>query len=410
MTISIDTIKVLMGGITPNRRGLRLRLNRHVWRLLLPLFFCVATFAQNPVSGPFQSGLTANLPASCGISGQQYWATDGGTSGTLWICKVPTWESIAAGSSGSGNVVGPGSSTTGDLPSFSDTTGKVIGDSGIASANVPLLNAANVFTANQAVSKNGAASTPSQLFSGTWFTGGSTTTTKPQVLIEPTGTTSTAWSTNGTGLGVNAASGFTGNLLDLQVNGAHEAYVDSGGIGHFSGGTSIGNSQLGASLIYGNQYQDSTGVKGYWYTATSGINWQNVNRVTTNVNVAIQAIAAQTADLQDWSSSTPTVLAGVTAGGNIYEGLGQKFTVTHGSNATAGFATLSSGSVVVATTALGTIGTSGGGGDSVVLSEQVCSGTCAGVWLVSATASTGFTIGGAATDNSIVYWEIKHVN
>jgi hypothetical protein len=29
----------------------------------------------------------------------------------------------------------------------------------------------------------------------------------------------TAWSTSGTGLGVNAASGFAGNLLDLQVNG-----------------------------------------------------------------------------------------------------------------------------------------------------------------------------------------------
>jgi hypothetical protein len=42
------------------------------------------------------------------------------------------------------------------------------------------------------------------------------------VLIEPTGTTSTAWSTSGTGLGVNAASGFAGNLLDLQVNGTSQ--------------------------------------------------------------------------------------------------------------------------------------------------------------------------------------------
>jgi hypothetical protein len=68
-------------------------------------------------------------------------------------------------------------------------------------------------------SLNGAASAPPGTFTGTWFTGGTATTTKPQVLIEPTGTTSTAWSTSGTGLGVNAASGFAGNLLDLQVNG-----------------------------------------------------------------------------------------------------------------------------------------------------------------------------------------------
>jgi hypothetical protein len=42
------------------------------------------------------------------------------------------------------------------------------------------------------------------------------------VLIEPTGTTSTAWSTSGTGLGVNAVSAFAGRLLDLQINGTSE--------------------------------------------------------------------------------------------------------------------------------------------------------------------------------------------
>jgi hypothetical protein len=78
-------------------------------------------------------------------------------------------------------------------------------------------------------SLNGAASAPPGTFTGTWFTGGTATTTKPQVLIEPTGTTSTAWSTSGTGLGVNAASGFAGNLLDLQVNGTSQIAGTSGG-------------------------------------------------------------------------------------------------------------------------------------------------------------------------------------
>jgi hypothetical protein len=49
------------------------------------------------------------------------------------------------------------------------------------------------------------------------------------VLIEPTGTASTAWSTAGTGLGVNAASGFVGNLLDLQVNGTRRAAITASG-------------------------------------------------------------------------------------------------------------------------------------------------------------------------------------
>jgi hypothetical protein len=91
-------------------------------------------------------------------------------------------------------------------------------------------------------SLNGAASAPPGTFTGTWFTGGTATTTKPQVLIEPTGTTSTAWSTSGTGLGVNAASGFGGRLLDLQTNGTSRAVVTGAGL------VGIGTSAPGALL------------------------------------------------------------------------------------------------------------------------------------------------------------------
>lgn len=78
-------------------------------------------------------------------------------------------------------------------------------------------------------SANGAASSPPGVFSGTWFSGGTSTTTKPQILIEPSGATSTNWSTSGTGLGVNAATGFTGNLVDVQLNGAARFRVTSAG-------------------------------------------------------------------------------------------------------------------------------------------------------------------------------------
>jgi hypothetical protein len=70
---------------------------------------------------------------------------------------------------------------------------------------------------------------PAKAFTGTWATGFGATNTKPHLLIEPTGTTSTGWSTSGTGLGVNAASGFGGNLLDLQVNGSRKLNVASDG-------------------------------------------------------------------------------------------------------------------------------------------------------------------------------------
>jgi hypothetical protein len=74
------------------------------------------------------------------------------------------------------------------------------------------------------------ASAPAKHFTGSWFTGGTSTTTKPHFLIEPAGTTSTAWSASGTGLGVNAPSGFAGNLLDLQMNGVTTVYATAAGL------------------------------------------------------------------------------------------------------------------------------------------------------------------------------------
>lgn len=76
---------------------------------------------------------------------------------------------------------------------------------------------------------NSTASSPIYTLTGTWFTGGTTTTTKPHFLIEPTGATSTNWNTNGTAIGVNAATGFTGNFLDLQLNAANILSVSQTG-------------------------------------------------------------------------------------------------------------------------------------------------------------------------------------
>jgi hypothetical protein len=76
--------------------------------------------------------------------------------------------------------------------------------------------------------------------------GGTSTNTKPQFLIEPTGTTSTGWSAFGTAIGVNAANGFTGNLLDLQVNGVNVFAVPTNGRIFMPPGSRIG---LGVSPL-----------------------------------------------------------------------------------------------------------------------------------------------------------------
>ncbi|MGZ3770417.1 MAG: beta strand repeat-containing protein [Bdellovibrio sp.] len=99
------------------------------------------------------------------------------------------------------------------------------------------------------VAKAGTASMPGVRIDGSWFTGGTSTTTEPQLLIEPAGTASTAWSTAGTGLGVNAGAGFTGNLIDAQLNGVSKFKVDSTGkiTGDGSGLSNLGTAQIPAA-------------------------------------------------------------------------------------------------------------------------------------------------------------------
>jgi len=136
-------------------------------------------------------------------------------------------------------TVTPTQNRTISFPDATGTVGLVAGSSGQLLYNASGANAgASTLTYDGSIlttsgrfinSYNATASSPAKAFTGTWFTGGTSTTTKPQVVIEPTGTTSTSWSTSGTGLGVNAASGFAGKLLDLQVNGTSQFAVDAAG-------------------------------------------------------------------------------------------------------------------------------------------------------------------------------------
>jgi hypothetical protein len=132
-------------------------------------------------------------------------------------------------------VVTPTANRTISFPNATGTVALVAGSSGQllynnAGVNAGVPSSVVGATGDITLALNGAASTPPLDVTGTWFTGGTSTTTKPQVLIEPAGTTSTAWSTSGTGLGVNAASGFVGRLLDLQTNGTSRAVVTGAGL------------------------------------------------------------------------------------------------------------------------------------------------------------------------------------
>jgi hypothetical protein len=169
-------------------------------------------------------------------------------------------------------VVTPTANRTISFPDATGTVGLVAGSSGQvvynnagAYAGVP--SSVIGATGDVTLALNGAASTPPLELTGTWFTGGTSTTTKPQVLIEPAGATSTAWSTSGTGLGVNAASGFTGRLLDLQTNGTSRAVVTGGGL------MGIGTATPSARLTVAHSDVDVasfSGVGNVYFTLSNG--------------------------------------------------------------------------------------------------------------------------------------------
>lgn len=168
----------------------------------------------------------------------------------------------SGGSGGGGDVVGPASSTSTAIAAFDGATGKLLKNSnvlvgvgtltfpgavsgtavlqappvaGSATITLPSVTGtlatlgANGFTGVQIISVNGAASTPALLGSGTIFTGGSGTTTKPYWLIEPSGATAaTSWNTSGTAFGVNLDVN-AGRFLDLRVDGVERMYVGNDG-------------------------------------------------------------------------------------------------------------------------------------------------------------------------------------
>jgi hypothetical protein len=202
------------------------------------------------VFNPFTGNLDFNDTTKAGGSDTQIQFNDAGSlAGDVDLTYNKTTNKLTTGgdielNDGGANTltlqtVTPTAARTISFPDATGTIGLVAGSSGQLLYNASGANAGtstitydgtNVTLSGRFISSlNGAASAPPGTFTGTWFTGGTSTTTKPQVVIEPTGTTSTTWSTSGTGLGVNAASGFAGNLLDLQVNGTRRAaFLTSG--------------------------------------------------------------------------------------------------------------------------------------------------------------------------------------
>lgn len=216
-----------------------------------------------------------------------------------------------------------------------------------ASDTLAGLGTAQTFTAAQVMSAAGAASTPGLFVTGAHYSGGSGTTTFPQLYVrDSTATAGTSWSTSGTGLGVNEHTGI-GNLVDFQVDGVSKFKVDTNG-------TVTTTSAVAATGFFMSVGQLNT--NGFESGSTSGFNWSSTTnpaltpdtyltrKGAANLNLGAADAAAPVAQ----TLSVQSVVAGTsnTAGTN--------FTIA-GSQGTG---TGTGGSIIFQTAPAGTTGTS----------------------------------------------------
>lgn len=281
-----------------------------------------------------------------------------------------------------------------------------LGSMALAATSSYVAVAGSTMTGALVISRNGAVSSPTATLTGTWYSGGSGTTTKPHVLVEPSGTTSTSWSTSGTGLGVNAASGFVGNLIDLKTNNTSRFVVDYLGAVTASTFTTTGNigTSGASSAVAGRYFADANNNLAYIDTAIDATHGMTVvTRAATRVPLTAKGAVSQTANTFEVQNSGGTVLTAFTSAGNLsLLTVGGFIQYKSGTGQRAGNATLVAGTVTVTNTTV-TANT------VIVLTRKTAGGTL-GNLTYTLSAGASFTISSTdVADTSVISYQLLEV-
>ena len=218
---------------------------------------------------------------------------------------------------------------------------------GIAAGDSPTWTGAHTF------SRNGAVSAPTLSVTGTIYTGGTATTTKPLVLIETAGATSTNWLTTGTMLGINSGA-VGGALIDVQRNGSRVMRLTGDGtFNTLSLGTTYGSfrcfsgNSSGLCIGYNDNHNGAVGmgsavVLGWNGGDGTGALLTYLAQQSTNV---IQFDADTNANADDYTLKSPDGITGTDrSGGDL--------TLSSGDSTGSGSAV-----IILSTSAAGSTGT-----------------------------------------------------
>lgn len=184
-----------------------------------------------------------------------------------------------------------------------------------------------------------------------------------------------------------AASSWDSGSVDTGISRCTALVVC---LGNGTQGTFTASAKL-ASTVYAGSASGTVTVQ----PAAAAGSWSMT--LPTTAGTSGYALITNGSGVTSWS---PTLLTG----------LGGTYQCTHGTNATCGVVTLSSGTATVSTTAIAALAAAGAAGDAVNLVLQSCS-SCGSLSVGTVTAGTSFVINSTnGSDASKVFWEIRVIN